>query len=444
MIAFVSLFLGLVVGVVPVTVLVEKPVAAVRYELDGKPVGRVERAPWTLPLDFGEELVPHELVARALNAAGKEIGVARQFVNLPRPPAEVEVVLERDLKGRATAARFSGQSLIGPRPARVTATFDAAPLPAGEPGRVALPDYDENARHVLSVELEFSPTVRSRTDVVLGGAETGVVRSELTAVVVRKTAPGNPPAAEELAGAFAREGRPVPVVAVEEGPAIVCVVRGPSVRMALKSLGTGGRTTLALQPGGQRLPRFDRDASRSAMTLEKGDRLRFIWPMPRAIASSPGSELFDRSRDFAGADAGLAWLLTRVEHPEQHPREVRLADAAAVAGLEATASGSRRAVVLVLGDETADRSRHSPDSIRRYLQTIRVPFTVWSLKSLAAQPLAKSWGEVEDVSSADRLEKAVERLKADLAAQRVVWVQGRFIPQEITLSDKAVGIELAR
>lgn len=443
MIAFVSLFLGLVVGVVPVTVLVEKPVAAVAYELDGKAVGRVEGAPWTLPLNFGAELVPHELVAHALDAAGKEIGVARQFVNLPRPPAEVEVVLERDAKKRAVAARFSGQSLLGARPAKVTATFDGAMLPA-EPDRVALPEYDETVRHVLSVELEFSPTVRSRTDVVFGGTETGVVRSELTAVVVRRTAAGKPPVAEDLTGALLREGRPVPVVAVEEGPAIVCVVRGPSVGMALKALGTGGKTTLVEQPSGRRLPQFDRDASRFAMTLEQEDRLRFIWPMPRAIASSPGSELFDRSRDFTGADAGLAWLLTRVEHPEQHPREVRLADAAAVAGLEATASGSRRAVVLVLGDETADRSRHSPDSIRRYLQTIRVPFSVWSLKNPTAQSLAKSWGEVEDVSSVDRLEKAVERLKTNLAAQRVVWIQGRFLPQEITLSEKASGVELAR
>jgi hypothetical protein len=145
-----------------------------------------------------------------------------------------------------------------------------------------------------------------------------------------------------------------------------------------------------------------------------------------------------------GADAGLAWLLTRVEHPEQRPREVHLADAAAVAGLEATASGSRRAVVLVLGDETADASRHSPASIRRYLQAIRVPFSVWSLKSPRLQPLAKSWGEVEDVSSVERLEKAIERLKADLASQRVVWIQGRFLPQEIALAEKAEGIELAR
>ena len=193
MIAFVSLFLGLIVGVVPVTVLVEKPVAAVRYELDGKAVGSVERAPWTLPLDFGAELAPHELVAHALDAAGKEIGVARQFVNLPRPPAEVEVVLERDAKGRADAARFSGQSLLGSRPARVTATFDGAPLPAPESDRVALPAYDDSRRHVLSIELEFTPTVRSRTDVVFGGAESGVVRSELTAVVVRADLAGKVP-----------------------------------------------------------------------------------------------------------------------------------------------------------------------------------------------------------------------------------------------------------
>src|SRR6266542_557516 len=171
MIAFASLFLGLIVGVQPVSVLVEKPVTAVRFELDGKAVGRVETAPWTVSVDFGPELAPHELVARALDAEGKEIGIERQLVNLPRPPAEVEVLLERDAKGRPVAARFSGQSLIASRPARVTVTFDGRPLQPGESDRVALPDYDADARHLLSVELEFSSAVRSKTDVVFGGLE---------------------------------------------------------------------------------------------------------------------------------------------------------------------------------------------------------------------------------------------------------------------------------
>ncbi len=321
-------------------------------------------------------------------------------------------------------------------------TFDGKLLPADEANRVGLPAYDTDARHVLSVELEFSPAVRSKTDVVFGGVESVVASSELTAVAIRSASPEKFPEAGDLAGALLREARPLSVVAVEQGPAVVCVVRGPSVGPALKSLGTGGRTTLVQMPDGRRLPQFDRDASRQAMALEKEDHLRFIWPRPRA--SSSGAQLFDRSRDFAGSDGGIAWLLTRVEHPDQHPAEVRLADTAAVAGLQATASGSRRAVVLVLGDETADRSRHSPASVRKYLETIRVPFTVWSLKSPAAQPLAKNWGAVEDVSSAARLEKAVERLKAGLASQRIVWVQGRHLPQEITLSEKATGLDFAR
>ena len=73
-----------------------------------------------------------------------------------------------------------------------------------------------------------------------------------------------------------------------------------------------------------------------------------------------------------------------------------------------------------------------------------MPFSVWSLTSPSTQPLAKSWGEVEDVSSVDRLARALERLKADLASQRVVWIPGRFLPQEIALSEKAVGLELVR
>ncbi|HKF43608.1 MAG TPA: hypothetical protein VKG01_10945 [Thermoanaerobaculia bacterium] len=442
MIAFASLFLGLVVGVVPVTVLVEKPVAAVRVELDGKTVGRVAQAPWTLPLDFGSEPLPHELVARALDESGKEIAVARQFVNLPRPPAEVEVVLERDDKGKAVAARFSGLSLIAVRPAKVLATFDGSPLTV-DSTRIAIPDHDPDARHLLTVELEFAPAVRSRTDVVFGGVAASVVRSELTAVAVRSPA-GRNLEVPELGDALLRNGKPVRVVAVEQGSALICVVRGPSVALALRSLGTGGKTTLLRQPDGRRLPQFDRDASRYEISFEKEDTIRFIWPMPRTLENSPGAQLFDRSRDFPGFDGGMAWLLTRVEHPQQHPREIRLADAAAVAGLEATAAGQRRAVILVLGDEKSDDSRHSPDAVRRYLAALRVPLYVWSLKSLPTQPLAKGWGEVEDVSATTRLDAAMAKVKADLASQRILWVEGRALPQEITLAQNAAGLELAK
>ncbi len=444
MMAFASLFLGLVTGVVPVTVLVEGPVAAVRVELDGRTAGVIEKAPWTLLVDFGSELLPHELVARAFDREGRDVGVTRQTVNLPRPPAEVEVMLERDREGRPVAAHYSGSSLVALRPARAVVTFDQKPLPAGEAGRVELPAYDFEAPHVLTVELEFSSAVRSRADVVFGGGTTSVAQSELTAVPIRAKAAAGSLQVPQLSGSLVRGGRPLPVVAVEEGPALVCFVRGPTISLALSALGTGGRTTLTPRLDGRQVPEFDRDASRTAMSLGKEDRLRFIWPISRTPDAAPGAQLFDRSRDFSGGDAGIHWLLTRVEHPGPYPKEERLADAAAVAGLEATASGSRRAVVLILGDEALDGSRHAPSAVRRYLETIRVPLFVWSLKTPAAQPLAKEWGAVEDVSTLAALSQAVDRLKAELAAQRIIWVEGRYLPQEITLSDKATGLELVR
>lgn len=444
MIAFASLFLGLVVGVAPVGVLVEKSVAAVQLELDGRAVGRIARAPWSLTVDFGAELAPHELVARGFDREGREIGLARQLVNLPRPPAEVEILLERDEEGRPVAARFSGQSLLTQGPPRAAVAFDGKPLSAQEGGRVRLPSYDPETRHVLSVELEFLPSVRSRADVVLGAGASSVVQSDLTAVPVRVSAEEIAPDVAQLFGSFLRAGAAVRVVAFERGPALVCVVRGPGAAAALKAIGTGGKTTLVNVPGGRRLPQFDRDASRHLQALEENDRMRFIWPVPRTSGTARGAELFDRSRDFEGSDGGVPYLLTRVEHPEARSKGLRLADAAAVAGLEAAGSGGRRAVILVLGDETEDASRHDPAAVRRYLEAIRVPLAVWSLKSPSSQKLAARWGAVEDVSSAPKLEEAIARLKDGLASQRIAWIEGRCLPREVSLSGKFPNLELLR
>jgi len=444
MIAFATLFLGLVTGVVPVNFLVEGSVAEVRLEMDGKEAGRVQGPPWTLTVDFGRELMPRELVARALDGQGKEVATARQMVNLPRPPAEVDVVLERDKNGNPVAATYSGASLVSLQPARVMVTFDSKPLAPSKAGRVELPDYNPEEPHVLSVELVFTPAVRSRADVVFGGGTTSVATSELTAVPIRVGEAVDAPTPEGLSESFTRTGAPLSVAAVENGPVLLCVVRGPTVATALSVLGTGGKTTLKQEVSSKNpLPAYDRDASRELMTLDKGDRLRFLWPITSVKNAAPGTQLFDHSHDFDVSDAGIHWLLTRVEHPGPYPGLERLADATAVAGLEAAASSSRRAVVLVLGDEVVDPSRYTPSAVRQYLSMIRVPLFVWSLRGISMQSLAREWGHVEDVSSMKGLVRAVDRLKADLAKQRIVWVQGRYLPQEIELAEGAK-VELAR
>ena len=181
MIAFASLFLGLMVGVRPVTVIVGGSVASVSVELDGQQVGRLVDAPWTLEVDFGREFEPHELVARAFDDEGSEVAVVRQWVNLPRPPAEIEVLLDRDDEGHAVAARLAWASVLGTPPLRVVVTFDGRPLTVDADRRVSLPPHDPETTHILSVLLEYPNEVRSRSDVVLGGGSAGEAKSELTA-----------------------------------------------------------------------------------------------------------------------------------------------------------------------------------------------------------------------------------------------------------------------
>ena len=62
----------------------------------------------------------------------------------------------------------------------------------------------------------------------------------------------------------------------------------------------------------------------------------------------------------------------------------------------------------------------------------------------AASPDLSVWGDREDVSSYGKLRIAVARLKEDLDSQWVLWVAGRHLPQQIELSEKARGVEMAR
>ncbi len=445
-IAFTSLFLGLVLGVQPVGVIVEGPAASVALELDGKPVGRMIRPPWSLEVNLGSEIAPHELVARALDPAGREVARTRQWLNVPRPPAEASLLIDRDAGGRAIAARLTWQSVLGTAPRRVTVTFDGKPLDARNPARILLPELVDDSTHLISAEVEFSPVVVSRAGVVLGGRSQSEATSELTGIPVQvsgETAMPPPPASK---GWFRKRGEAMSVVAVEKGPALLFIVRDTDHTEALARLGSGGKTTFTSSRGIRgALPQYDADFSRFETRLADDDRIRFIWPRAKlAPGAHLPADLFDASRNFTGDFAGLHWLLTRISHPIPKGGDARFADAVAVAGLQAYAGYTRRAVVLALGGRIDDASRFAPAVVRAYLQKIHVPLLVWSLDPRTAERVAARWGETQDVSSYAKLAVAFERLRERLDRQQMVWLEGRHLPQEIALSEEARGIEILR
>jgi hypothetical protein len=447
MIAFATLLLGLISGVYPIEVTVGGQVTAVEITLDGAPAGRIDGPPWVARVNLGSDLRPRELTAHGLDAEGKEIAHVTQWLNLPRPPAEVDIVLENGADGTPKAAALAWQSVNGVKPASIGLTLDGRALPVDERGHAELPPRDLKVLHILTAELWFPPGLLARKDVVYGGEYGSEVSTELTAVPVRLHPGASLPPPEGLQGWFAAGGQPLPVAAVEDGPGKVILVRLPSGTEISSKLVPGRRgSALGFRNGRLQLGSGENAGSfRNEMRLGKEDKVRFL-----SLSSSPykssrvPAELFDMSRQLGYEDGGFFWYLTNSRVlADSGGRERRVTDAVAVAGLQAAAENYRRAVVLVLGRDSDDSSRYDPDTVRRYLESIHVPLFVWSLygPNTAA---AKRWGGAEDISSFYKLSTAVTRLRKELESQRIVWLEGRHLPQSIALSGSVQGVELPR
>ncbi len=394
--------------------------------LDGEEVARLDTPPWIAPIDLGPQLAPHELVARALDPEGKEVTRARQWINMPRPPAEAGILLERDAEGRAVAARIAWQNVMGEEPVRVTVSFDGRPLPLDALGRVRIPPHASEVVHVVTVELDFESGLRSRDDVAFGGGAGDAAQSELTAVPIRMTKKRKlAPAAFQ--GVLRVGGTPLRIATAEEGPASLWIVRDESATEAygkLSGLGEGPRAPAALP-------------------LAKADEVSFLWPRARAVrAGSVPTALFPSAGGLGRADGGLTFLLSHIANASPEGLFPMYADAVAVSGLNAFESFGRRAVLLVLGRSAEDASTYKPAVVRRYLELLRVPLFVWSLED--RPPEGSPWGNVDAVGTRSGLRSAYARLRETLDAQRVLWIEGRYLPQEIELAPGVSGVELVR
>ncbi|MBV8199504.1 MAG: hypothetical protein JOZ15_02665 [Acidobacteria bacterium] len=419
-IAFLTLFLGLVAG--PQTVAVEPGtgVAAVELALDGREFARLERAPWSARVDFGPALLPHRLEARGLAADGSEVARAEQWVNLPRPQAEVDIVLEGSAVIRTRTARLIWDSFARQAPSEIKLTLDGAPLALDARARTRIEIPKAGGAHVLSARLRFPDGLEARKDVVLTGDYGSDVATELTAVAVRGAVPGKPGhalAAQDLRGRFLAEGRPVEVAAIEQEPADVLVVRAGGAASALLGV-THGRT----------------GAYYGMFTPDPRLQFHFVSPVARLFKSGAATtaELFDITPAMALPGMDLGRLLLAVHFRfTGHPR---LADAVGAASLHALARETPRAVVLIVApaDGAPDPSQFPPATVRAYLSAIGVPLFVWSIGRPGGQ--LAGWGEIQDIARPWDLRHAYERLEKEVLSQQIVWLQGRHLPQAITLA----------
>lgn len=426
MISFASLFVGLVFGIVNVQLAAARGVDRVELLLDGAPVAEV-REPWGAPLDLGCEPSPHELVAVAYDAKGKEVGRVRQWVNRPRAIAEASLLLEPAAAGGKRIARLSWRSLVAETPQSILVTFDGRPVPAPHPERIEIPPHDARQVHFLRAVLDFGRGVTATADAIFGGPRSAESFSEMTAVPVVLDEGASLPPPEGMAGWFERDGVPLEVTAVEEGPGEVVFVCEGSSREAFGPV-TGGK----------------KDPLPPELAEDLG--FRFLWPVPTMTPQTTMvTNLYPASLRFAPADGSVRFVAgRRVTWPAFDLRTQRVADAVAVAGLTAADRERRRAVVLILGGGAAvDASFLSARESANFLSRLGVPLSVWSTSKKLA-PVAADWPAATTVQTGRQFDAALSALFRSLARQRIVWVAGTHLPHTVELGPLARGVRLAR
>jgi hypothetical protein len=389
-IVFLTLYLGLASGHQPLALQAEPNVKSIRIVLDGKSLATLTGPPWRAEIDFGPALLPHEVVALGLDASGKEIGRATQFVNVPRPFAEIEIALTRNAEARPTRAKLVVRHIARYKPRTAALKLDDAPLALDNDFAAALPPVDLRKPHLLSAEMHFADGAVARRELVFGGQFADSAEAQLTPVAVVQTRP------EPAGDCFA----PLHVRSVEESEAEVIVVRDPDTSAIRKLYPNAG-----------------------AEYLDRGTLAQVIIPVPNEIrGGGEQTQLFPNAGIYEVWKMDLLQLLLRAQFSDADSQPRQYADAVAVAGVHAAAGGRRRAVVLLLSARD-DASDYAPAVVRNYLAALGVPLLVWAPAGVSAADARASWGEVEDVSSRKKLGAAIEHLRQVLRRQRVAWIE---------------------
>lgn len=412
-IAFLTLFIGLVTGQHTIQLDVPPGISSAVLELDGQSLARLGPPRWEASVDLGDEPRPRELVAIGYDAKGGEISRTSTTLNVPAAVAYVEIALTFD-HSRAVVAALRWHHIHQVDPESATIRFDGRRLKTDRERRANLPSFDASVPHVISAEVRFPDGVTARRERVLTGTagHSESTDTQLTAVVVAQLTPDERPLTE---GCFSSDGRPLRATATEKGEALALFVRDyDSGRLrsafAAENASWGDWTS--------------RHAARQVAPLDADtvQRLMFTAPNTYFLAGreAEATTIFAQSADSRPVDGGVLWLLTRPGSPKAAKGPGRVADAVATAGVAAMSQQRRRAVILVLGDETR-AGRYSAQVVRRYLASIGAPLLVWSTAVPTSEQRAR-WGDIADISTNAALTAATNHLREVLATQRVVWL----------------------
>ena len=440
MVRFTTLFIVLVTGIHPIGVVVGDSVASVEFLLDGQQIGTVSGEPWRFKCDFGEEPLPHELVAIARDRSNREVARARQLINVPRSSSELQIALLGSQGENPSAGRLIIGNPIFAEPEHVVVEFDGIPLEFESPSFIPFPDYDETADHIITAEVEFTDQSAAHAAISFSPRTSGKSGKRLTAISIEVEG-GEEPTVESLKNAFQVKGQNVGVDAVERSGGRVVLVRDQraTVDLGLLSRFSDRRYSNARLSDLYRSTRIT-----NARELKQG-LCQFVFPIPVQRKADTGKleKSFWVSPQFRIEESGLHWVTT---HINLRPAETagghewqQIADAVVIAALQAAASGRPRVVVAAVGEETPDASTYGVGSVRNFLRALNVPLVVWATSPAAA----KRWGSESIIKNPKQFTTAAHDTERMLEKQWIVWLEGLHLPSDVTLHSPQEGIRIA-
>lgn len=407
---------GLVTG--PITVNADLgPAESAELLLDGRPACALTRAARGCALPLGPALAVHRLDLVRRDAKGEVAERVTRWINRPgSSDAELRgrLTCDEGPKGSAPClVRFGWIHPDGLDPDAWRVTLDGNAVSRRPEKGFTLMVPGDGKTHVVSAEANFPDGSTAALARVLGPDRAEETGDALQAVPLEVRGKGEP-AASEIAAML---DAPVPVL--EKGGSQVVLVLDPVASSKLLELQN--------EALGKSFPGITTGKLKGVLS-DLGP-MRVVHPETSGL----------RVPTFSLPATGQERLEALLYGPRGAASGVYApADAVAAAGVLAASSQARRAVLLVLGEPRADRSRFPVADVRAYLAELMVPLFVLSTGSSAG-----AWGDATPIRSQADLRRALEDVVASLERQRVAWIAGDRAPADIAPRDPSGRVSLA-
>lgn len=445
MLRFLTLYLGLVWGPVPLEFEVSPDVAAIEIRVDGRTLGRIQQPPWRAALRLGDQILPHEVDAIAYDGDGEEIDRTSQWLNFGREFVEARIVFVPGTDRRQV--RVDAWSADAETPNDLRLLLDGEKLRGGQDGVFELPELDLDELHYLVAEVGFPNGARVRPELTFGGIYGAVETSELTALAVELPKGLERPAASDLAGWFEIDGQLLRIHSVGDDAPLVGVVRDIQL------------------PDNLPYTKADRQLRDVAThRIESQDDLAYYLTVPQMVqvegresAIFPvisierlqgGIRLLDQIRRPPPEEPKRPLPLDQIgdaSRPEVHGGQ-QFYGAIAAAGKSLSASGRPRILLLLVDGRTSDASNLDWYQIRGLLDALQVPVVIWQDgRARGGRSVGLSIAADATVEPYELLAEAAVAAGRQLERQVVVWVEGRYLPNRVELGAAApAGVRFAR